>query len=261
MDLTVTAHVSERGQGRADALVLGRRPLQHGLKRQATSRFGDDIWDLTPAVLQDHGARISLRFPSLPAVYQPVTKDLFYALLTRENTTPRIPEAVMGPLLVWAVRFIADFSGDILAGLAEWRALHTRQHCRVPADGRGARARLAALLDRYWAAGRPLPGGTSGHRGINMRHLAREIACSQRTVLVAGAFQLIEEAANESVSPMPSTCGPPSTAPSTAATGKTAWTSGRWRTSSGCCTLPPTSSSPTCPACATARSSTCAAAA
>ena len=38
-----------------------------------------------------------------------------------ENATARIPEEVLGPLFVWAMRFIDDFSADILAADRHWR--------------------------------------------------------------------------------------------------------------------------------------------
>lgn len=300
MDLIATPPPVVGSRVRPDALVLGKRPLRRDTARRTTSRFVDDVWDLTPAVLQDTANCLRIRFSTLPAVFRPVAKDLFFALLAhkpppglneltvttihglfgaarafltwaqtmgaasisgvtpdllrrynhdliaqggsierrdhkrravrlfwlyrdalpegdrlaldpllvddwieggagrrgRENTTPRIPEAVMGPLLVWALRFVHDFSDNIFAGLAEWTALHTRRHCQTSSDGRGARDRLTVLLDRYRAADRPLPGGTSGPRGLSMRHLAREIGCSQRSVLEPGARQLVDATAD-----------------------------------------------------------------
>ncbi|MEU5149356.1 hypothetical protein AB0G42_19505 [Streptomyces yangpuensis] len=288
------------GRTRPDAPVLGSRPLRRGVSRSKTSRFEDDIWDLTPAVLQDHVKAVTLRWSTIPAAFRLVTKELLFALLAhkpppgqpglsissirmkfsevkgfltwaekegiasiseitpqllaryntaliaaggtvdrrdrkrraarlfwiyrealpadgrlsldppliegwheggtgrrgRDNSTPRIPEPVMGPLLVWSLRFVNDFADDILAAMAEWTALHTRSR-RGSGEGRGARDRLALLLDRYRAAGRPLPGGSAGHRGINMRHLAREIDCSQRTVTEPAARQLVEAAADQ----------------------------------------------------------------
>ena len=41
-----------------------------------------------------------------------------------ENKTDRIPEAVISPLLVWAFRWVDDFSSDILAARREWWPLH-----------------------------------------------------------------------------------------------------------------------------------------
>ncbi|MGW5152452.1 hypothetical protein [Rhodococcus koreensis] len=73
-----------------------------------------------------------------------------------ENATARIPEEVFGPLFVWAMRFIDEFSADILAADREWRtpptpATERRGYGEVP-------ALLRAWLDECVASGRPLPG-------------------------------------------------------------------------------------------------------
>lgn len=49
----------------------------------------------------------------------------------RENGTGRLPEDVLGPLLVWALRFIDDFAPDILEADRRW---HER---RAAGDGTG----------------------------------------------------------------------------------------------------------------------------
>src|SRR3546814_15849309 len=36
-----------------------------------------------------------------------------------ENRTPRIPEAIMTPLLSWSLRYVTCYAGDILAARAE----------------------------------------------------------------------------------------------------------------------------------------------
>jgi len=64
-----------------DSCVLARRPLRDGTARTATSRFSDDIWDLTPALLQRHKNALILNFPTLPAQFRPAIKELCYALL------------------------------------------------------------------------------------------------------------------------------------------------------------------------------------
>jgi hypothetical protein len=72
-----------------------------------------------------------------------------------ENATGRIPEEVLGPLFVWAMRFIDDFSADIIAADRHWRA-------PLPPGGSHAygqvRVQLHAWLGERVAAGRPLPG-------------------------------------------------------------------------------------------------------
>lgn len=62
---------------------------------------------------------------------------------------------MLGPLFVWAMRFIDDFSADILAADQRWRTPP------VPAGSHGygqLREQLTAWLDAQVAAGQPLPG-------------------------------------------------------------------------------------------------------
>jgi hypothetical protein len=44
-----------------------------------------------------------------------------------ENRTPRIHQAVLGPLLTWAIRFVTDLAEDITAAYHQWVALSTNQ--------------------------------------------------------------------------------------------------------------------------------------
>jgi hypothetical protein len=64
------------------ALVLAKRKLRAGLRLADTSRFGDDVWVLTPAILQRHERSLSLDFRTLPERFRLVAKELFYLLLT-----------------------------------------------------------------------------------------------------------------------------------------------------------------------------------
>lgn len=64
------------------ALVLAKRKLRAGLKLAGTSRFGDDVWVLTPAVHQRHLRALILDFRTLPERFRLVVKELFYLLLT-----------------------------------------------------------------------------------------------------------------------------------------------------------------------------------
>jgi hypothetical protein len=73
-----------------------------------------------------------------------------------ENATARIPEEVLGPLFVWAMRFIEEFSADILAADRQWRTpspapAGPHVYGDLPVS-------LRAWLDERIAAGRPLPG-------------------------------------------------------------------------------------------------------
>lgn len=51
-----------------------------------------------------------------------------------ENTTPRIPEAIITPLLAWSLRYISDFAPDILAARRELEDLKLRRSKMLAAD-------------------------------------------------------------------------------------------------------------------------------
>jgi hypothetical protein len=71
-----------------------------------------------------------------------------------ENATSRIPEEVLGPLIAWSMRFVDDFSVDILAADRLWRGpkpAGTKSPASLP-------VRVQELLDRHIAENRALPG-------------------------------------------------------------------------------------------------------
>ena len=97
-----------------------------------------------------------------------------------ENSTPRIPEQVIAPLLTWALTWINELADDIVAAFEEWRLLHAstqlnRRRRNAPASSDIA-GKLEQLIQRYRAERRPLPGGPNGKPVRS--HLAREIGCS-----------------------------------------------------------------------------------
>ncbi len=261
--------------------VLATRKLRPGHSLDQTACFDDDLWSLTPALLQKHQHNRYLDFGTLPAQFAQTAKEVFYGLLTgdlpagfercksvysihcqygyarhflrwadqrgvqqlaalteadiadyiiclkkqkltagaygtklracslfwrmrhrltqdqlrfepvprqppngrgeprAENATERIPEQVLAPLLTWALRWIEDLSGDVLAAYAEWRELQrtNRRNLKHGDDDPAKRdARLADVLASYRRDGRPLPGRSrDGHgRGVNYFHLAME---------------------------------------------------------------------------------------
>ncbi len=104
--MTAGPAAARRVQHPADPYVLASRPLRPGARRAGTSRFGDDIWDLTPALLQRHKNALILNFPTLPARFRQAAKDLCYALLARDlppgeresaPTSPRSSSSSPGP--------------------------------------------------------------------------------------------------------------------------------------------------------------------
>lgn len=106
-----------------------------------------------------------------------------------ENATARISAEVMQPLLGWSVRFIEDFSPDILDAYQEYRLICNR-HYR--ARGKGLSPSLPRhtpemikeiildLLDRYAKIGRPLPGRrrSTGELVVHELQLCRQLNCS-----------------------------------------------------------------------------------
>jgi integrase len=133
----------------------------------------------------------------------------------RENRTERIPEAVLGPLLGWALRWVDDFSDDVARAYQEWLALSANSQANrirrdLPPTASGeVRVRLEALLARYRAERRPLPR-VRGDRPVparvpqrdtstwvNASHLARELNCAPAALREAPMVALLEEAIAE----------------------------------------------------------------
>jgi integrase len=71
------------------------------------------------------------------------------------NPTPPIHPAVMSPLLIWALRFVEDFSADIIAAWQE----RCRLDAQIPEHSSwDAVLRVRAFLNQCATDGRPLPG-------------------------------------------------------------------------------------------------------
>lgn len=97
-----------------------------------------------------------------------------------ENSTERIPEHVLGPLLAWSVRFVDDFAPDIIAADLEWRRIRKLDDTVQPAANRYyVRGALDELLASHRATDRPLPG----RNGKPSRaHLAATLGCHRSTL-------------------------------------------------------------------------------
>ncbi|MFE9806097.1 integrase [Streptomyces sp. NPDC005548] len=72
-----------------------------------------------------------------------------------ENDTEAIAEQTMGPLLIWAIRMVEDFSDDIFAAWAERNRLHAvaNSNPTIPAS----LASLKAFMEPLIAEGLPIP--------------------------------------------------------------------------------------------------------
>lgn len=96
-----------------------------------------------------------------------------------ENRTARIPEDVLGTLIVWAMRFVDDFAADILAVRAHQQRLRRRQGSGGMGQATGVTARLYALLEHHQGERIPLPG----YRGrANIGFMALQLGCNAKTL-------------------------------------------------------------------------------
>ncbi|MEU9291461.1 hypothetical protein AB0D57_44310 [Streptomyces sp. NPDC048275] len=285
--------------------VLHGRPLRDGLALEETSQFGDDVWQLGPAIHKSNVRNLILNFERVPTGFRAVAKQLAYALLSgpllpgerrckvegvravftelvrfltwlegrresrcrrlstltgadllayqrhladlfggspaqrdrcrakvrlfwrwrhnlddylsfdpahidgwsehasrgrrrSENRTSRIPEEVLGPLIVWALRFIDVFAPDIIAADQQWRKTRfTGVYQRLPvrkfhkSTGTLKQA-ISDHLEEYVREGRPLPGWRNAP---NRKVLAQQIGCSRRSLDRPAHQMLIEQAA------------------------------------------------------------------
>lgn len=128
-----------------------------------------------------------MRLPAVPPWGGDPTRELFgRSRAERENLTHRIGEATMQPLLSWALRFVEDFSEDIITAHAEYRALHDRSPKRRRALGTMERSptgqveqRTALWLEHLRAHGLPLPGKRQpdGSVAIHWQHVGKVLNC------------------------------------------------------------------------------------
>jgi hypothetical protein len=96
-----------------------------------------------------------------------------------ENSTDRIPEQVLGPLLAWSLRFVDDFAADIINADREWRRIRLGEGRVESVDRYHAGDAIKELLARYREENRPLPG----IRGRpNRGHLGALIGCHRSTL-------------------------------------------------------------------------------
>ncbi|MFD9562163.1 integrase [Streptomyces sp. NPDC059994] len=98
-----------------------------------------------------------------------------------ENAREVLAEETMGPLLIWAIRFVEDLEDDILAAHAEARRLHRAGHTqRSTPVGRLA---LHAYLTQRVSAGDPLPATfQSGKPALSRAYVAAMTGASVRQV-------------------------------------------------------------------------------
>ena len=155
------------------------------------------------------------RLPTDPAIV--LGEPYVYSRRTSsgENTTSRIPETVLAPLLVWALRWVEDFAGDVIDAHTAWQDLHTVTDPDPEQAGRlttrRASPRLAYVLDEYRRQHRKLPGqatadpfaawhashGPHTAQAVNLTYLALQTGCTQTTLYREPCQHLIRQAIDE----------------------------------------------------------------
>ncbi len=137
-----------------------------------------------------------------------------------ENATPRIPEAVLGALLRWALFYVEVAAADILAASNELAQLEAR--LRTPPD---PSAQLSAWIETRRAAGRGIPALAVKGAGASERRLSANTNLVRRMAGLPGRSldsdccqRMLRDAVNElglelggldtAVSPDPSTGRP-----------------------------------------------------
>jgi integrase len=93
--MTTPAHLGTFGEvpdgtvwPTADTLVLLNRPLRPGTDMARLSRFGDNRWDLSPAIWEEEAKTAGLNFDLIPAPLMPAAKHYLWQLLN--HTQPRV---------------------------------------------------------------------------------------------------------------------------------------------------------------------------
>lgn len=104
---------------------------------------------------------------------------------SHENTTPRIPEEVHSRALVWALRFVDDFSVDILEGLNRLEELRRGNVVDGPLRRQvsaGATKRIRTFLRTAYAENRPLPSSCTAKGSVSMRGVSHLVPCAIKSL-------------------------------------------------------------------------------
>lgn len=122
--------------------------------------------------------------------------------MVTENKTARISDATLLPLMSWAMRFVEDFSGDILSSFNEYRRLIVHEYRHRPDDAgylrldnrRGSRSGLRKALETLRELNLGLPGRklADGRFTLHLSHLGR-LAGANPQWLALNHFDILEE--------------------------------------------------------------------
>lgn len=147
--------------GAAGTLVLHGRELRDGARLEETSRFGEDRWVLTPAILQQHQPGAILDFTRIPAAHCAVARELFYSLLSGP-LPPGLPRVTISTVrrtftaiayfLTWAATRAAASSSRpaTLGGITPADLEDFHRHLTTAFRTRGMRAHYRASARLLW---------------------------------------------------------------------------------------------------------------
>ncbi len=156
-------------QPEAGTPVLLNRPIRPGTDPAVLSVFGDDRWELTPALFEEHVAATSLNFATIPAALRTTAKNYVWQLLNCpdppalrrfSSTRLSVRTVVNGfpsltSFLVWLdVRGITTLPGVGPADLDSY--LSDLLHSGLSRDTLGDRI---TAVRRLWAWRERLPAG------------------------------------------------------------------------------------------------------
>jgi len=171
----VRAELDTCDLGRVDQALLDRyaKLLRNGRRPVIVAHLLEVVFDL-------HAYRAHLPTTALPIEPWPdrVRSHVAgYRFVAGENRTPRMPEAVIAPLLAWSLKYVTLFAPNILAARSELLRLEERQAAFAGSDAglhpderrSRRRARLADYLEDRRRQGRGVPVWTTAHNGIVRR--------------------------------------------------------------------------------------------
>ncbi|MCC6787173.1 MAG: integrase [Hyphomonadaceae bacterium] len=107
-----------------------------------------------------------------------------------ECSTPRLPEAIVEPLLAWSIKYVRVFAPDILAARQEWEQLHHRAQrirdhdAKLPLVERWQRSakRFDAFVDVRARSGRGVPIWSIAPAGFNIRRFSQAVVINRAQI-------------------------------------------------------------------------------
>ena len=153
---------------RPETPVLLNRQLRPGTQPSELSSFGDERWNLTPAIFEGHLQSVSLNFALVPAAFRETAKLYTWLELNHENLLILRRASINGRLAVYTMlshtRNIRAFLDWLdLRGITSLGAVTDTDleryldHVREVEIRRGARSDLLQAVRRLWAFRELLP--------------------------------------------------------------------------------------------------------